>query len=269
MEKDKKYNMVLGLMIFFFIIIVGVCIAWGLGIISINKTNSKKIANSNTIISSIDDNMSKNENTYITDIEEVVLKEYIEKIYRRFEISIPEFEDINKADGKWLWGAIYNNCQKVTFDTGEGYSIGCAMTEEMLKVGKELFGEALSIRPPKDGNINFFEYISKYDGYTEIGRGGEMLVPKYVISQISRKNDIFTVILVEYKYDNTRFTYELNTPYQISLNNGENKVVEFSSTEKIDDEKYVMENKDKFVQKQLIIKNNSGKYNLVSSKIIK
>ena len=267
MEKNKKYNIVLGLMIFFFVIVVAGCLAFGLGIISINRTNSKEIANNNTIISSIDDNMSKNENTSITDIEEVVLKEYIEKIYRRFEISIPEFEDINKADGKWLWGAIYNNCQKVTFDTGEGYSIGCAMTEEMIKVGKELFGEALSIRPPKEGNINFFEYVSKYDGYAEIGRGGEMLVPKYVISQISRKNDMFFITLVEYKYDNTRFPYSAE-PYQISLNNGEEKVVEFSSTDKFDDEKYVLENKDKFVQKQLIIKNNSGKYNLISSKNI-
>lgn len=35
MEKDKKYNVVLGLMIFFFLIIVGVSIAWGLGYIGL------------------------------------------------------------------------------------------------------------------------------------------------------------------------------------------------------------------------------------------
>ena len=36
MEKDKKYNVVLGLMIFFFLLLVGVCVSWGLGLISVN-----------------------------------------------------------------------------------------------------------------------------------------------------------------------------------------------------------------------------------------
>jgi len=40
MEKDKKYNVVLGLMIFFFILFVGVCIAFGLGVITINNESS-------------------------------------------------------------------------------------------------------------------------------------------------------------------------------------------------------------------------------------
>ena len=35
MDKDKKYNIVLGLMIFFFLLLVGVCLAWGLGFIGL------------------------------------------------------------------------------------------------------------------------------------------------------------------------------------------------------------------------------------------
>jgi len=48
MEKDKKYTLVLGLMIFFFILFVGVCVAWGLGFIGINitKTNDSILENS-------------------------------------------------------------------------------------------------------------------------------------------------------------------------------------------------------------------------------
>lgn len=51
MEKDKKYNVVLGLMIFFFLVIVGVSIAWGLGYIGINKNsiNENYEANNGTI----------------------------------------------------------------------------------------------------------------------------------------------------------------------------------------------------------------------------
>lgn len=43
MEKDKKYNIVLGLMIFFFILFVGVCVAWGLSYMADNKTTSNNI----------------------------------------------------------------------------------------------------------------------------------------------------------------------------------------------------------------------------------
>lgn len=51
MEKDKKYNLVLGLMIFFFLIIVGASVAWGLGYIGVNKNsiNENYEANNSTI----------------------------------------------------------------------------------------------------------------------------------------------------------------------------------------------------------------------------
>ncbi len=43
MGKDNKYNLVLGLMIFFFILFVGVCLAYGLSYMAYNKTNSNEI----------------------------------------------------------------------------------------------------------------------------------------------------------------------------------------------------------------------------------
>lgn len=43
MEKDKKYNMILGFMIFFFIISIGFCIAWGLGYIGLQKNSTDEI----------------------------------------------------------------------------------------------------------------------------------------------------------------------------------------------------------------------------------
>lgn len=52
MEKDKKYNVVLGLMIFFFLIIVGVSIAWGLGYIGIknNEVNNDNLSSNNQTV---------------------------------------------------------------------------------------------------------------------------------------------------------------------------------------------------------------------------
>ena len=98
-----------------------------------------------------------------------------------------------------------------------------------------------------------------------------LLTPKYVISAISRKDDVFTVIIIEYIYDESEFPFGEEQPktYKISLNSEESKVVTFNSDEEFDVEKYVLENKEKFIQKKLTIKNNSGKYNLVSSEIIK
>jgi len=57
MNNDKKYNIVLGLMIFFFILFVAVCIAWGLGFIGINKSNVE--TNDNEFSSA--DNIKKEE----------------------------------------------------------------------------------------------------------------------------------------------------------------------------------------------------------------
>ncbi|MDD2627485.1 MAG: hypothetical protein PHR25_00350 [Clostridia bacterium] len=45
MEKDKKYNVILGLMIFFFIALVGVAFAFALGIFSINSDKIEDLDN--------------------------------------------------------------------------------------------------------------------------------------------------------------------------------------------------------------------------------
>lgn len=61
-EKDKKYNLILGLMIFFFILLVAVGVAYGLGIISINKINSEKKGEQNNteVVSNNDTNTTNN-----------------------------------------------------------------------------------------------------------------------------------------------------------------------------------------------------------------
>lgn len=70
MEKDKKYNLVLGLMIFFFILFVGVCVALGLGFIGI-KSNVDSTANNNTNIVNNDSEKSEdNSSNEILEVEE-------------------------------------------------------------------------------------------------------------------------------------------------------------------------------------------------------
>lgn len=71
MEKDKKYNVILGLMIFFFVLVVGISLAWGLS--SINKS-SKGIEiekqNSNIVTENINTENQESTNNIISDDKE-------------------------------------------------------------------------------------------------------------------------------------------------------------------------------------------------------
>ncbi len=59
MEKDKKYNVVLGLMIFFFILFVGISLAWGLSSIGKKTTENKVDKQDNQIVSENDEKKDK------------------------------------------------------------------------------------------------------------------------------------------------------------------------------------------------------------------
>lgn len=282
MEKDKKYNIVLGIMIFLFILVVGFAIAWGLGIIGLKDNEVKANNNDNVVEDNVDVNTNgeDKEEQLISSIEETVLKEYIEKIYKRHESYIPEFTDINKADENWLWGVIYDNCKHISIDMGSHVNNSVVYREDMIGKGKELFGESLTVEPPKKEDINWIEYNSKYDCYINIGRGGSFGTYEYIISEMSREDGVFNVIIVEYLYDASDIPLgEEPRPYKINLKVGEKTIVTFDSigeysvdnyvAEENIARKYVTENKDKFVQKKLTIMNNAGKYNLISSEIIK
>lgn len=66
-EKDKKYSVILGIMILLFLIIVGIAVAWGLGYVHIGIANKEEILNdnSNQGISIEKDNKNKLGNAYI------------------------------------------------------------------------------------------------------------------------------------------------------------------------------------------------------------
>ncbi len=77
MEKDKKYNIVLGLMIFFFILVVGISLAWGLSSIGkksneseVEKQNSGVVNENKTIEDEKGQNNSNNENVKQEDVKD-------------------------------------------------------------------------------------------------------------------------------------------------------------------------------------------------------
>lgn len=79
MEKDKKYNLVLGLMIFFFILFVGVCVAWGLGFIGLKtNTDSTNPNNENAVNNDITEDTNVQEKPQI-DYKNIVSNGIVER----------------------------------------------------------------------------------------------------------------------------------------------------------------------------------------------
>ena len=74
-DKDRKYNIILGVMIFLFIIIIGISIAWSFGYVHFGKKNEEK-TNTNT---NADSNITQNENAEDSKDNENVIEEAYEK----------------------------------------------------------------------------------------------------------------------------------------------------------------------------------------------
>ena len=73
----------------------------------------------------------------------------MEKIYGWSEITnqaLPEFDNLNEANTKWLWGIVRKNIEEeeITYET---------INEKV----KELYGEELNIKYPKEG-MEFIKY---------------------------------------------------------------------------------------------------------------
>ena len=104
MEKDKKYNIVLGIMIFFFVLFVAVCIAWGLS----RKTDLNKQTNS----------VRQEENTSINQTEEV---NPVEEAYKKYDfnwISKNRSQITYVEDGKIIINGLTREQKILKFDYG-------------------------------------------------------------------------------------------------------------------------------------------------------
>ena len=91
MEKDKKYNIVLGVMIFLFIVVVGIVIAWGLRNVGVKTSgstndNTAGITNNDTSINSenvnVESTQNKDENVKEV-IKEVAVSKMLEFDYTK------------------------------------------------------------------------------------------------------------------------------------------------------------------------------------------
>lgn len=142
MNSEKKQNIILGMMIFLFVIFISIIVAWALGYISVNKSNVTSSENAET------KNVMSNEATNNTNKTQVEIKEVEKGVFVPFDASKCK----NPVESDTVYTAYPSNSTGIYAEciNGEVY---------MYKSFDSTFTEDMFIN--MIGNINMPEYGSK------------------------------------------------------------------------------------------------------------
>lgn len=197
--------------------------------------------------------ISNNENNNVS-IEEIgKIEEKIKSIYMWKEVTgeaLPEFQDINNADEKWIWEVVKNNLQnyEVTY-------------EEIEEESKLIFGEKFNKQFQKEGNESFI-YNSETNKYTATEVELDQEEDSFLLENIVKTESGYEVDILEYleDYSQENSVVIKNTNEEeigrVGIDDSETKVQEI-----------VKNNKDRFIKKKIYIKNENN--NLVIERVEK
>ena len=133
---------------------------------------------------------NQNNNVSIEEIQKI--EETISRVYMWKEVTgeaLPEFQDINSADEKWIWEAVKNNL--------ENYEV---TYEEIEEKAKEIFGENFNKEFPKEGNSSF-EYNSETNKYIATEVEFDQEEDSFLLDNISKTDNGYEVEIIEYLED--------------------------------------------------------------------
>lgn len=122
------------------------------------------------------------------------IEEYMKKIYGWKEVTneaLPEFDDINNADEKWIWGTVRENI--------DDYEIEYNKIEETIK---ELYGKEFKKQYPKEGT-EFISYDSESQKYQIKEINLDAMKDSYLLNMIEKNSDGYTIEIIEYLIDYT------------------------------------------------------------------
>ena len=221
-----------------------------------NVTSEESLKENTTEVSNVAEENDVVEE--ITDEERQEVEEYLDRIFK-MSMKVKEFDDINKADKEWIYSRL----------TGE-------FTEEkLIEELKKIFGTNLIINLEEDTKNADGYYIPKFDSQTgkyEYLPYGDTITAKYEIDTITKRNDKFIVKLVEYSVQrdldrNADFDYSVYKYNKItddeSWENWE-KVFELKGETDEEIKQKVLEQKDKFLSYNFVIKKNDiGSFNAI------
>lgn len=190
-----------------------------------------------------------NNNVSIEEIQKI--EEKISSVYMWKEVTgeaLPEFQDINSADDKWVWEVVKNNL--------ENYEV---TYEEIEEEAKLIFGEEFNKEFPKEGNSSF-EYNSETDKYiaTEVELDQEE--DSFLLDNISKTDNGYEVEIIEYLED-----YSEADNVIVKTTNDEEIGRVATSESETNIQEIVKNNKDRFTKKKVYLKQEND--NLIIQKV--
>ncbi|MBR0491004.1 MAG: hypothetical protein IJJ82_03035 [Clostridia bacterium] len=176
------------------------------------------------------------------------IENYIKKIYGWKEVSneaLPEFDNINNADEKWLWGTLRENIDDYEFDY-----------EKIESTAKEIFGENFNKEYPKAGT-EFISFDEQNGKYQIKGINIDAISDLFLINKIEKNKDGYVVEIVEYLVD---YTNSETGKIRI-INTKDEEVYELTEEDATEGniKKVVKENMDKFTKKIVKLEKDNDK----------
>ncbi|MBO4292954.1 MAG: hypothetical protein J5881_00985 [Clostridia bacterium] len=176
------------------------------------------------------------------------IEKYMEKIYGWKEITtqaLPEFDDINNVDEKWIWGALRENIEDNVIEY-----------ETIEKTKKELFGNNFTKEYPKEGT-EFIAYDEQSGKYKIKEINLDAIKDAFLINKIEKNPKGYDLEIVEYQVD---YTISDNEKIKVKNTNDED-IYELTEEEATDGniQKVVKENIEKFTKKQVKLEKENDK----------
>ena len=192
-----------------------------------------------------------NRNNEITVDEINKIETYLQKIYMWKEITgeaLPTFDNINNAPDVWLWEVVKKNLEE--------YELSY---EQLQDKAKEIFGNDLQKEFPKEG-YEYMEYNEETDTYYAIGSGLDNQEDVFLLDTIQRKENGYTVQIVEYLEDYSEGFETTDTEYNIKIKNLNDETI--GTVKNTEDEtniqQIVKDNIDRFTKKVVNLKTDEN-----------
>ena len=189
---------------------------------------------------------NESNNVSIEEIQKI--EEKILSVYMWEEVTgeaLPEFQDINDADDKWIWEVVKNNLEnyEVTYD-------------EIEEEAKLIFGENFNKEFPKEGNSSF-EYNSETDKYIATEVEFDQEEDSFLLDNIIKTETGYEVEIIEYLEDYS----EEESVIVRNTNDEEIGRVSISESE-TNMQDIVKNNKDRFTKKKVYLVQENDNLNL-------
>lgn len=249
-------------------------------------SQNENVEQNNIVRESKEENtiVETSKDTALTDKEKTEIEEYINSICNWFHGALPEFNNINEADKNWIYFCLQPRVNTTTYS----YS----SKEEIEEDLRSLFGDDLIFDVEKDIKQNpeaYWPYYNPEDGKYGFPHFGTYINAYYVINDIKKNNNIYTVNLVEYfetddyyqVYSKDLGEYAIVHNYQ-TYNEEDNHTgvfhIEYSKLDNSNESHFipdkvlnseVLKRKDQFRNFDVTLKkDNNGKIRITESKLV-